>query len=135
MIDRTKDIRWHRGPGDGERLTYIESLKAELKHRNHWIYPGEWDAIERWLPTISEEDAKEQCFIIRDKIRARVDYDHRRRIVGMDIETGQLVVEGKDGKVYPISKTFTDPLGDEHIFYHSRRDRWIVTHETVEIRS
>ncbi len=75
MMDRSEDIRWHRGPDDGERLTYIESLKAELKRHNQWIYKGEWDAIERWLPSISEEDAKEQCFIIREKIRARVDYD------------------------------------------------------------
>ena len=77
MIDRAEDIRWHHGPDDGERLTYIESLKAELNHRNHWIYRGEWAAIERWLPTITEGEAKEQCFIIRDKIAARVEWDRR----------------------------------------------------------
>jgi hypothetical protein len=71
----TRGKRAYHGPDDGERLTYIESLKAELKHHNQWIYPGEWTVIEKWLPSISEEDAKEQCFIIREKIRERVDYD------------------------------------------------------------
>jgi hypothetical protein len=75
MIDRSEDIRWHRGPDDGERVTYIESLKAELKHRNQWLWDSEWNVIEAMLPNISEEDAKEQCFIIREKIRERVDYD------------------------------------------------------------
>lgn len=75
-MDRSEDIRWYN-TAEKRKCTYIESLKAELNHRNHWIYLGVWDAIERWLPTISEEDAREQCFIIREKIRARVDYDRR----------------------------------------------------------
>jgi hypothetical protein len=71
------DIRW-TDPKTGNRITYIESLKAELNYKNKWIYPGEWAAIERCLPTITEAEAKEQCFIIRDKIRSRVDhYKHQ----------------------------------------------------------
>lgn len=70
-----EDIRWYKRDSD-ERVTYIQSLKAELKHRNHWLYRAEWDAIEKMLPDISEEEAKKQCFIIRNKIRERVDYDN-----------------------------------------------------------
>jgi hypothetical protein len=70
----TEDIRWYKLDSD-ERVTYIESLKAELEHRNQWIYRAEWGAIEKMLPSISEEEAKKQCFIIRNKIRERVDYD------------------------------------------------------------
>ena len=69
-----EDIRWYKLDSD-ERVTYIESLKAELEHRNWWLYENEWRIIEEMLPNISEEEAKKQCFIIRDKIRERVDYD------------------------------------------------------------
>ena len=72
----TEDIRWYKLDSD-ERVTYIESLKAELEHRNQWIYRAEWDTIEKMLPSISEEEAKKQCFIIRKKIRERVDYDRQ----------------------------------------------------------
>jgi len=68
-----EDIRW-TNTESGLKITYIETLEAELERRNSWIYPGEWAAIERWLPTITEDGAKEQCFIIRDKISARVDH-------------------------------------------------------------
>ena len=72
-----EDIRW-TSTETGLKITYIKSLEAELNRRNTWIYPGEWAAIERWLPTITEDEAKEQCFILRDKIRARVDhYNHQ----------------------------------------------------------
>lgn len=76
MMDRNEDIRWCN-VSSGRRLTYIESLKEELKYRNQWIYKSEWAVIEEMLPNISEEDAKEQCFIIREKIKGRVDYDRR----------------------------------------------------------
>jgi hypothetical protein len=69
-----EDIRWYK-PNSNERVTYIASLKAELKHRNLWIGGAEWDTIEKMLPDISEEEAKRHCFIIRNKIRERVDYD------------------------------------------------------------
>jgi hypothetical protein len=72
-MNTCEDIRW-TSTETGQKITYIESLKAELKHRNTWICPSEWAAIERWLPTITEDEAKEQCFIIRDKIRARVNH-------------------------------------------------------------
>jgi len=76
-MNPSDDLRW-TSTETGLKLTYIETLRAELRRRNTWIYPGEWAAIERWLPTISEEEAKEQCFIIRDKIRGRVDhYNHQ----------------------------------------------------------
>ena len=70
----SEDIRWFNQKTD-ERVTYIQSLKAELKHRNHWLYENEWRTIEEIISDISEEEAKKQCFIIRDKIRDRVDYD------------------------------------------------------------
>ena len=76
-MNPSDDIRW-ASTKTGLKITYIETLKAELARRNSWIYPGEWDAIERWLPTITEEEAKEQCFIILDKIRARIEhYNHQ----------------------------------------------------------
>ena len=76
-MNQDEDIRW-TSTETGQKITYIESLKAELNWRNTWIYPSEWAAIERWLPTITEDEAKEQCLIIRDKISARVDqYKHQ----------------------------------------------------------
>ena len=72
-MNQDEDIRW-TSTETGQKITYIESLKAELNWRNTWIYPSEWAAIERWLPTITEDEAKEQCFIIRNKIRDRVDH-------------------------------------------------------------
>jgi signal recognition particle subunit SEC65 len=73
MTDRTEDLRWYRSHSE-KRLTYIESLNAEIKHNNSWIYPSEWEKIKRMMPKITEEEAKEQCFIIKDKIEARVDH-------------------------------------------------------------
>jgi len=69
----SEDIRW-TNTESGLKITYIETLEAELERRNSWIYPGEWSAIERRLPTITEDEAKEQCFIVRDKISARADH-------------------------------------------------------------
>ena len=73
MIDRTEDIRWYRSYSE-ERLTYIESLNAEIKHNNSWIYPSEWEIIKKLLLSITEEEAKEQCFIIKEKIESRIDH-------------------------------------------------------------
>jgi hypothetical protein len=58
------------------------------------------------------------------------------RIAGMDIETGQLVVSGTNGRMYAIAKVLIDPFGDDCMIYNTcGKDRWIVTHGTVEIRS
>ena len=76
-MNPSDDIRWI-STETGLKITYIETLESELNRRNTWIYPSEWAAIERCLPTITEDEAKEQCFIIRDKIRGRVDqYKHQ----------------------------------------------------------
>ncbi len=76
-MNPSDDIRW-TSTETGLKITYIKTLEAELNRRNTWIDPGEWAAIERWLPTITEDEAKEQCLIIRDKISARVDqYKHQ----------------------------------------------------------
>ena len=71
------DIRAYN-PKTHELVSYIDTLKADLKWRNAWIYKGEWAKIEELLPNITEEKAKEQCFIIHNKIRARVDYDRHQ---------------------------------------------------------
>lgn len=68
-----EDIRWSK-PNNGGKCTYIETLEAEVKHHNHWITKGKWAEIEKMLPTITEDEAKEQCFAIRDEIRAEVRY-------------------------------------------------------------
>ena len=73
MVDTTEDIRWYKSHSE-ERLTYIESLNAEIKHKNSWIYPSEWKEIKKMIPHITEEEAKEQCFIIEEKIEGRVDH-------------------------------------------------------------
>lgn len=68
-----EDIRWHN-PKENRRSTYIETLAAEVEHHNPWITKGKWAELKKMLPTISEEEAKEQCFWIRDEIRAEVRY-------------------------------------------------------------
>lgn len=72
MIEN-EDIRWHNRE-EKRRCTYIETLKAEVEHHNHWITKGKWAEIEEMLPTISEEEAKKICFDIRDTIRSEVRY-------------------------------------------------------------
>lgn len=68
-----EDIRWFNQV-EKRKCTYIETLEAELKHRNHWITEGKWLKIEKMLPTITEEEARKQCFDIRDEIRSEVQY-------------------------------------------------------------
>jgi len=82
-IDTQDDLRLSN-PETGKKLTYVETLVAELKHRTGWIYKHEWDAIERMLPGITEKNAKEQCFTIEGKRRGRMEYYHRL----CDCETG-----------------------------------------------
>ncbi len=72
MIEN-EDIRWYH-PKEHRRCTYIETLEGEVEHHNHWITRGKWAEIEKMLPTITEDEAKEQCFAIRDEIRAEVRY-------------------------------------------------------------
>lgn len=74
----TEDIRWQRGTDDGERMTYIESLEAQLERKNAWITKAKWAEIERMLPSITEEEAEKMCFWIRDEIHAEIEYFHRR---------------------------------------------------------
>lgn len=68
-----EDIRWYNQV-EKRRCTYIETLAAELERKNYWITKGKWMEIEKMLPTITEEEAKEQCFVIRDTIRSEVRY-------------------------------------------------------------
>jgi hypothetical protein len=66
-----EDIRWHNLK-ENRKCTYIETLQGELDHRNHWITKGKWEEIEKMLPTITEEKAKEVCFWIRNEVHAEV---------------------------------------------------------------
>ena len=68
---RNEDIRWH-SLKENRRCTYIESLKAEVTNHfsNRHMAPAEWGKIEELLPTITEDDAKELCFKIRESSRA-----------------------------------------------------------------
>lgn len=72
-----RDLRWI-DPQTGERVSYVESLKAELRYKNSWIYPREWSEIEKMIDEgISEEEAKEQCHVLHQKIKERVEFDRR----------------------------------------------------------
>ena len=68
-----EDIRWYNQV-EKRRCTYIETLTAELERKNSWITKGKWMEIEKMLPTITEEEAKKQCFVIRDEIRSEIRY-------------------------------------------------------------
>ncbi len=72
-MNENEDIRWY-SPEKGRKCTYIESLKAELKHKNGWIMRVKWAEIEAMLPSITEDEAKKMCFWIRDEIRSEVRY-------------------------------------------------------------
>jgi hypothetical protein len=68
-----EDIRWYNQV-EKRKCTYIETLAAELERKNHWITTGKWMEIEKMMPTITEEEAKKQCFAIRDGIQSEVRY-------------------------------------------------------------
>ena len=68
MIEN-EDIRWHNLK-ENRKCTYIETLAAEVEHHNPGITKRKWAEIEKMLPTITEEEAKKQCFAIRDEIRS-----------------------------------------------------------------
>ncbi len=67
--DRKLDLRWWKGE---ERATYIESLQAEIDFGNSWIYEYEWEELKNKISTITEEQAKEEMFIIQEKIDYRL---------------------------------------------------------------
>lgn len=67
------DIRWYNQK-ENRKCTYIETLTAEVRRHNHWITKGRWAEIEKMLTTITEAEAKKQCFMIRDEIRSEVRY-------------------------------------------------------------
>lgn len=67
--DRKLDLRYWKGE---ERCTYIESLDAQIRQGNTWIYEQEWEDLKKKLPALTEEQAKEELFIIQEKIDDRV---------------------------------------------------------------
>jgi len=68
-----EDIRWYHLK-ERRKCTYIETLAAEIEHHNQWIPMSKWLELEKMLPTITEADAKKQCFAIHDEIRSEIRY-------------------------------------------------------------
>ena len=68
-----EDIRWYNKAED-RKCTYIETLTAQVNLRNTLIQKQKWDKIEKLLPTITEEEAKQLCFDIRNESRAEIRY-------------------------------------------------------------
>jgi len=60
-----------------KQRTYKELLQLELEHRNHWLYPREWDAIAEVFPALTEDEAEIEYLFIRAEIKSRIEYDRR----------------------------------------------------------
>lgn len=75
-MSEKEDIRWVN-IGTGKRITYKETLAAEIKHKNRWITKGEWSRIEHAFESMTEEDAENKCRWINKEVRDCIEHHHR----------------------------------------------------------
>ena len=68
------DLKWIDSK-TGERVSYLETLEAQIKFRNGWISKNRWDALERKVSTMTEDEAKQELIKINDDIRSSITFE------------------------------------------------------------
>jgi len=68
-----KDLRWCN-PQTGERVSYVESLKAIIKFGTGHISKCKKNILNRLLSTMTEEDAKKELIKIDEDTTADITF-------------------------------------------------------------
>ena len=73
-MNEHEDLKWI-DPKTGERVSYLETLEAQIKFKNGWISKNRWDALERKVSTMTEDEAKQELIKIDDDIRSSITFE------------------------------------------------------------